>query len=189
MSLKIISGKFGSRPLVSPKGIQTRPTTAMARKALFDMCQEMIEEAHVLDLFAGSGAIGLEALSLGASSAVFVEKSRLALDAIGKNIDLLNVEKNCRILAKEALGAVTLLEKEGETFDLIYSDPPYEMPLDPILKALDTSSLLKPEGRLFIESNKQAPDCELKNLILKNSRRFGICFLHQYRLKSINSST
>ena len=93
MSLRIIAGEFRNRLLKSPKSLQTRPTLAILRKAVFDILQPYIHQAHFLDLFAGSGLMGIEALSRGASHTTFVDNDRNAIRCIRENISLLNLQK------------------------------------------------------------------------------------------------
>ena len=91
MTLRIIGGKFKGRLIKTPKGEKTRPTSAILRKAVFDICQNQITDARFLDLFAGSGAMGLEALSRGASHATFVERDKHSVSCLKENLALLNL--------------------------------------------------------------------------------------------------
>lgn len=113
MSLKILGGTFRSRNLLAPKGDTTRPSLAILRKSLFDSLQGSLAEARVLDLCAGSGAIGFEALSRGAAHATFVERERSALDCIRKNIDILSVLAQCSIMACDVFEALKKLQKKS----------------------------------------------------------------------------
>jgi 16S rRNA (guanine966-N2)-methyltransferase len=178
MSLRILGGKFRGRLLHSPKGEQTRPTTSMLRKAVFDILQDRIEEKRFLDLFAGSGAMGFEALSRGAAHVTFVETNRLALKAIYQNLELLNIEAT--VLKKPA---EEVLKKSKESFDLIYADPPYEQKgvYEALLKGVDEGEILRIEGILFVESKSPFPaQVKLKHLALIDERRFGSSLLRQY---------
>lgn len=149
--MRIIGGRFKGHRLTVPATI--RPTSAQLREAVFNIAQSYLEGATVLDLFCGSGAIGLEALSRGAQSATFVD---LHTQAVKENLARLNL--TATVLRLDALSA---LKKLDASFDLIYVDPPYEAtPKKPapatcyaaqILAFIDTSSLLKPGGLLFIE--------------------------------------
>jgi 16S rRNA (guanine966-N2)-methyltransferase len=181
MTLKIIAGKFKGRFLKAPKTNTTRPTQGMLREAVFNICQNEVDEARFLDLFAGSGAMGLEALSRGAAHAVFVEKNRQALVCIKDNISALEVEKQTLILPTDAARALEILLKQAAQFELIYVDPPYETPLD--LTSL--APLLSPNGTLFVEERHQPKKVhqpiELPGLKLKETRRFGIALLSIYQ--------
>ena len=126
----IIGGQCRRRKLSSPKGGNVRPTTGRLREALFDICQPFIEDATVLDLFAGTGAVGLEALSRGARSATFVEMDRSVVRCLQKNIKDLDFENAATVLCGDAFKVVPQL---GQSFDIIYVDPPYEKELSDVL--------------------------------------------------------
>jgi 16S rRNA (guanine966-N2)-methyltransferase len=187
MTLRVLGGNFRGRLLQSPRGSQTRPTTSMLRKAVFDILQNSIEETRFLDLFAGSGAMGIEALSRGASQATFVDSHKEALRCIHANLAALQLEKEATIYSYDVFDVLKKLEKKGETFQLIYADPPYHKKsiYTDLLSYLDSSSLLEPGGLLFLESlhpsSFQAPD--LRHLICIDQRRFSTSLLQQYKYK------
>lgn len=183
MSLRIIAGKFKGRFLKTPKSTTTRPTQGALREAVFNICQMNIVEAQVLDLFAGSGAIGFEALSRGASHVTMIERDKQAISCIKKNCEDLEVTAQVTLLSLDAESALRKLTKP---FDIIYVDPPYDLPLGPILEPLAEKNLLSPHGTLFVEERydpkrKTTPPA-LKNLLLKSSRRFGTAILHEYHI-------
>jgi 16S rRNA (guanine966-N2)-methyltransferase len=183
MSLRVLGGKYRSLLLQSPRGAQTRPTTSMLRKAVFDIMQNSIEGTHFLDLFAGSGAMGIEALSRGASHATFVESHKDALRCIKANLAALKLE--AAVYSYDVFDALKKLEKKGETFDIIYADPPYHITTiyEELLSYLDSSKLLTKGGTLFLESLSPSPlkKMELKHLVPIDQRRFGTSLLHRYR--------
>ncbi len=122
--MRIISGKWRSRPLIAPKGDTTRPTADRTRETLFSMLNSRLgtfEGLSVMDLFAGSGALGLEALSRGAATCVFVEQDKAALDALDKNIAKLEAGQQCDIRRASVLS----LGRPIKPYDLILMDPPY----------------------------------------------------------------
>lgn len=122
--MRIISGTWRSRPLVAPKGDTTRPTADRTREALFSMLASRLgtfERLHILDLFSGSGALGLEALSRGAAKCVFVEQDRAALDALEANITKLGAKAQCEVRKTSVL----TLGPATRAYDLILMDPPY----------------------------------------------------------------
>jgi len=192
----IIAGIHRHQRLKSPKGNQTRPTSSRLRESLFNICQQTIGEARFLDIFAGSAAMGLEAISRGAKSATFIEADREALRCIESNIEHLKVQRQCQILRGEAFAMLHLLEKQGKTFDIIYVDPPYctRVPGSPdfysvqMIKWIDQHALLAPEGFLFIEEkfNNQPQMDQLQTLSLVNSRRMGAAALQQYKKFSVD---
>jgi 16S rRNA (guanine(966)-N(2))-methyltransferase RsmD len=174
MSLQIIAGLYRGRRLISPKGDQTRPTQGILREALFNILQNQIAGSHFLDLFAGSGAIGLEALSRGAQEVVFVEHNRLALQALKANIERLACK--ARVLPFDIFKALKLL---SNPFDLIFADPPYDqIDLPRLLSSL--SHLVKPETSLFLEVPAASPSFSPAQWRLIDQRKFGIARLDRY---------
>jgi 16S rRNA (guanine966-N2)-methyltransferase len=158
LSIRVIAGRFKRRTLVTPTGLATRPTAARAREALFSVLGAL-EGASVLDLYAGSGALGIEALSRGARQAVLVERERGALACIQKNIDALGIASECRALAVP----VERLSHERLSafgpFDLVFCDPPWD-DLGAALLALPAlGACLAPSARLVLEHpHKVRPD-------------------------------
>lgn len=122
--MKITSGKYKYRKIEIPKGI--RPTTEKVREAIFSMTAGLLPGASVLDLFAGSGAMGLEALSRGAKRCVFCEKARTVQKSLLANIDNCKAGPEASIIAKDYAAALLDLSKDGECFDIVIMDPPYE---------------------------------------------------------------
>jgi 16S rRNA (guanine966-N2)-methyltransferase len=124
--MRIVGGEFGSRRLVAPAGRGTRPSSDRLRGALFAALQD-VTGARALDLFAGSGALGLEALSRGAASCDFVERDRAALAALEANVDALGLGTRGRILAGDVRAVLRRLAREGRRYDLVLIDPPYRL--------------------------------------------------------------
>jgi len=153
--MRIGSGTFSGRKLHAPKGVQTRPTGARLKKSLFDVLasSSALADARVLDLFAGAGALGLESLSRGAAQSVFVERGRQACDVIRRNIEELDVVDRGEVLPMDVRAAITKLEQEGETFDLVFADPPYkeEDVLSELLSVLGAGQLVVSEGLVVVE--------------------------------------
>ncbi len=159
------------------------------RKAVFDILQSQVEGARFLDLFAGSGAMGLEALSRDAVHATFVESDRLALRCIEENIHTLKVELKCSMLGYDCLHALKKLAKGNQRFDVVYADPPYAAAaplLKEILLFFDGNDLLNKGGVLFLEE-AVPPSLKPENFSLTqlrhiDSRSFSRSTLHQFRL-------
>jgi 16S rRNA (guanine966-N2)-methyltransferase len=126
--MRIIGGTYGSLPLVAPRGRTTRPTSDRVREALFGILEsaEVVANARVIDLYAGTGALALEALSRGAAYATLVESSREALDAIRTNVATLGVVDRTKVVAGDVLKAVRHLSP-GPPFDLVLVDPPWAL--------------------------------------------------------------
>jgi 16S rRNA (guanine966-N2)-methyltransferase len=150
--MRIVAGTFRSRRLVAPAGQGTRPTSDRAREALFAMLAD-ISGARVLDCFAGSGALGLEALSRGAATCTFVERDRAALGALRANVAALAVGDRCAVRAADVRRALRADAAAGRQYDLFLIDPPYPMLMD-VLPALDRllGDLAPPGARLALES-------------------------------------
>jgi len=187
----IIAGHYRHQRLNLPKGTHTRPSASRLREALFNICQSKIEDARFLDLFAGSGAVGLEALSRGAKTATFVDSHAESVRCIQKNIAQLKVAPQCQILMGDVLKMLKWLDKQKQTFDIIFADPPYQTCVnetekiffsEAVIRFIDQSTLLAPEGRLFIEEDdRHQPRLEdLQTLRLHNTRRLGQAALQQY---------
>lgn len=190
----IIAGLYRRQRLISPKGAGTRPTASRLREALFNICQNLVEGVRFLDLFAGSGAMGFEALSRGAQFVTFIDAHKEAIHCIRQNAAHLQVNDQCLILQGEVFSLLTRLHKQGQVFDIIFADPPYCTPvsLSPassnvfysskIIEWIDTHSMLTKGGRLFIEEDfNHQPQLEnLNTLELKDSRRIGHASLQQY---------
>jgi 16S rRNA (guanine966-N2)-methyltransferase len=123
--MRISAGEHRGRRLQSPKGTKTRPTSDLLRQAVFNVLGARIQGARVLDLFAGTGSVGLEALSRGASTATFVEWDRRAVLILRSNLATLNLTGKARVIAGDVLQALRRFQASGETFDCIFLDPPY----------------------------------------------------------------
>ena len=149
--MRIIAGEYRSRPLTAPRGTNTRPTLDQTREALFNILQGRVEGTRFLDLYAGSGAVALEAVSRGAASAVLCDQAHAACACIRENIRKLGCESKTRLMEMPDLRAVAMLAREGAQFDLIYLDPPYAMDLTPVLAILKEADLLAPGGLIIAE--------------------------------------
>lgn len=179
--MRVIAGELGGRPLRAPAGRRTRPTSERVREALFAMLDD-VAGTSVLDLFAGSGGLGIEALSRGAADAVFVERDALALRALRANLDALGLDlPRARVRRSGALAALRSARRREETYDLIFIDPPYAQAhgwgreLSPLLPPM-----LAPAARVVVESDRRAP-LELE-LELERERRYGDTTIRIHRL-------
>ncbi|MCI8505436.1 MAG: 16S rRNA (guanine(966)-N(2))-methyltransferase RsmD [Lachnospiraceae bacterium] len=129
--MRVIAGTARRLPLKTLEGPKTRPTTDRIKETLFNMLQADVGGSRFLDLFAGSGAIGIEALSRGARECVFVEKNKKAAECIWENLIFTRLEKGAELLECDALTAIGRLEDAGgEVFDLIFMDPPYRQGME-----------------------------------------------------------
>lgn len=151
--MRVIAGTARRLPLVTPKGMDTRPTTDRIKETLFNMLQFDLPGCRFLDLFAGSGGIGIEALSRGASEAVFVDNSREAVDCIRQNLEKTKLQKQAEILPMDCISALRRLEERQEAFDIIFMDPPYQSRCEgEILNYLEKSSLVNADTQIIIEA-------------------------------------
>lgn len=123
--MRVIAGQFRSRPLAAPRGRDTRPTSDRLRETLFNVLAPRMEGAIFLDLYAGSGAVGIEALSRGAKEAIFVENAETALRAIRANLASLGIRGGYSLEARSAATALKRLAASGKVVDVVFLDPPY----------------------------------------------------------------
>ena len=151
--MRIIAGTARSLPLRAPEGLDTRPTSDQIKETLFNMLQYDIPGCYFLDLFAGSGQMGLESLSRGGEYSVFVENNRKAAKCIEENIAFTKFDKSARLLTSDAVSALYTLEGKYK-FDIVFMDPPYNKELEKgVLEYLSTSSLLKPDSIIIVEAS------------------------------------
>jgi 16S rRNA (guanine966-N2)-methyltransferase len=150
--LRIIGGEFKGRKLLSVRGRNTRPTADRIREALFNILSAQIYEAVVLDLFAGTGALGLEALSRGAQSAFFIESNKNTLSILKRNIQACNVESRTTEVQWNIVKNLNCIRSMEPAFNLVFMDPPYNKHLlEPTLSNLHESCCLDPSARVIIE--------------------------------------
>jgi 16S rRNA (guanine(966)-N(2))-methyltransferase RsmD len=168
--MRVVAGRYGGRRLVAPPGSATRPTSDRVREALFSVLGPSVQGARVLDLYAGSGALAIEALSRGAASAVFVDRSPRALVAIRANLEALGIEADVRRC--EAAAALRAASARADAYDLVFLDPPYRRAAElgrELSEALP--AVLAPGARVVSESDRREP-LELA-LPLVDERRYG----------------
>jgi 16S rRNA (guanine966-N2)-methyltransferase len=170
--MRVIAGSHGGRRLKAPPGRGTRPTAERVREALFSILGDLRDE-RVLDLFAGTGALGIEALSRGAASAVFVERDARAAGILRENLAALEIgAERAEVRRSDALAVLRAAGERAELYDLVLIDPPYAdaaslgAKLTPLL-----APLLAPDARIVVESDRRRP-LELQAPIL-TERRYG----------------
>jgi 16S rRNA (guanine966-N2)-methyltransferase len=167
--MRVIAGTYRGASLKAPRGERTRPTSDRVREALFSILAS-VQDARVLDLFAGSGALGIEALSRGAASATFVDSAAPAVAVVRENLERLGLE--AEVLRIPALRALACTPIAGRQYDLVFLDPPYRLAssLGPELSRV-LPTILAPEARVVAESDRRAP-LELE-LPLIRERQYG----------------
>ena len=172
--VRLVAGRLGGRRLVAPRDAATRPTSEKVREAIFAILGAPGES--VLDLYAGSGALGLEALSRGAQRLVVVESRRPALDALRTNLTALGVEADVTVVPRPVERSAASLAPLGP-FSLVVADPPYALvetgAVSRALEGLVAAGLLAPGGRLVLEHASRSEPPVLAGLSLDDSRRYG----------------
>jgi 16S rRNA (guanine(966)-N(2))-methyltransferase RsmD len=181
--MRIIAGALKGRRLVTPRGDATRPTADQVRIALMDTLTPRLPEARVLDLFAGAGGVGLEALSRGAAHATFVERDPRAVTALRQNVATLGVGALVAVHRADVLRELPALYHAGERFDVVFLDPPYDADLvETTLQSLGGGGLLLPEGLVVAQHfTKRTPAPTIGALATFRTRRFGETTLTFYR--------
>ena len=151
--MRVIAGKARSIPLYSVEGQDTRPTTDRIKETLFNMLQDQLADCLFVDLFSGSGAIGIEALSRGARKAIFVEKAPKAVACINDNLKKTKLDSDAIVMTTDAVAAIYRLDG-GEPADFIFMDPPYNLQLEQqVLEALKNSTLVDEYTTIIIEAD------------------------------------
>ncbi len=181
--LRIVAGESRGRALKTPKGPGIRPTSGRVREALFNILGQRLDGLAVLDLFAGTGALGLEALSRGAARATFVDSGREALGLVRQNIAILGVGPRCRVIELKVTPASLAKLSPTGPHDLIFADPPYAaLDAPELLAALGASGLLAKGGRVVLERSSKAASVECAGGLWRfDSRSFGDTALDLYQ--------
>lgn len=171
--MHIIAGTARGRQILTPKGRNTRPTLGRVKESLFGILQFSLEGARVLDLYAGSGSLGLEALSRGAAFAVFNDMDRACCELIRKNISTLGFMDRASVMQMDALSAIARLAG-GQSFDITFLDPPYRMGAQQALEELFRTGLIAPGGRVVVEHAwEDAPHAVGERMICADVRKYG----------------
>ncbi|NLB90678.1 MAG: 16S rRNA (guanine(966)-N(2))-methyltransferase RsmD [Clostridiales bacterium] len=182
--MHIISGNAKGRKILTLDGENTRPTQGRVRESLFSILYPHIQKARILDLFAGSGSLALEGLSRGAESAVAVDAQKRAIEIIKKNRTALGFASQMKILHLSWEKALFQLKKQGDLFELIFVDPPYEMAdQEKIFQGLVSYRLLAPKGMIVYEHGSRQEEPVIKELIAFDRRKYGDTWLTFYRWK------
>jgi 16S rRNA (guanine(966)-N(2))-methyltransferase RsmD len=173
--MRITGGVAKGIPIKAPKGLETRPTSDKVREAVFQTLEGLLEGRRALDLFAGSGALGLEALSRGADSCVFVEKSLATAKILLENVNKAGFREKADIIRTDFRNAARTLHKKGELFDLIFIDPPYEGGyLEEVASILVSHPIITPDAVLVVEHFKKTiPPPEIAGISLSRTRFYG----------------
>jgi len=178
--MRVTGGKGRGQRLKVPSGSRVRPTSDKVKQALFNILGDRVIGAGFLDLYAGAGGIGIEALSRGAGRVVFVDSSRESLAVIRMNIEQTGFESRSRTEWSEA---ETFLTKPSESYDIIFLDPPYAVEMQPLLELISHSGLVKPDGIVVAEHfKKQLSPERAGSLALYREARYGDTVLAFYKI-------
>jgi len=169
--MRVVGGELGGRTLRAPRGRATRPTSERAREAIFSILAD-VSENRVLDLFAGSGALGIEALSRGAARATFVDSAPAAVAAIEHNLTVLGVSERARVVAADVGVALRAAARGADKYDLVFIDPPYAL-AGGLAALLDAAlpPVLAEGARVLTESDRREPLA--LGLPCSGERRYG----------------
>lgn len=176
--MRVIAGTAGGRRLVVPRGDRTRPTADRVREAVFSSLQPRLPGARVLNLFAGSGALAIEALSRGADHATLVERARPALDAIRRNLDAAGVADRAVVVSADLPGA---LDRVEGPFDVVFLDPPYGLDRDVLAVVLERlHAHCAPDAAIRLEQATRAGEPPWpEDLLPGRTRRYGDTSIHE----------
>ena len=182
--MRIVSGEFRGKALIAPKGDATRPTSDRARQAIFNILEhapwsEGVRERRVIDLFAGSGALGFEALSRGAAFCLFVETDEAARGAIRDNVEAMGLFGRTRVHRRSAIDLGVRPGADGPAFDLAFLDPPYAKGLgEQALEKLTTGGWLAPGAVVVFERGVAEPTPEVAGYTSLDVRDYGAARVH-----------
>ncbi len=173
--MRVLAGELKGQRLSAPRGSVTRPTADRVRIACLDTLMPVLPAGPFLDLFAGAGGVGIEALSRGAPSAVFVEQDALALRALRDNVERLKLGARARIVRADAARAVEDLARRGERFAVVFLDPPYASPrAAPALAAVATGEVLLAGAIIVLQHGSKAPPPESLGVVrVARAKKFG----------------
>lgn len=179
--MRVIAGIAGGRKLKAVKGTNTRPTADRVKEALFNILQNKISESLFLDLFAGTGSIGIEALSRGAAKAVLIDSNKQAIDVIRENLASTGLE--AEVYHQDVLRLLSILGRQEKSFDLIFLDPPYQLGIEEqILVNISHYNLLMEEGIVIVEhSSKKSLPFLVESLCLFRTQKYGDTSLSFYK--------
>jgi 16S rRNA (guanine966-N2)-methyltransferase len=181
--MRIVGGDLGGRVLRAPAGAATRPTSEKVRQAIFNILPDP-DGAQVLDLFAGSGALGIESLSRGAAHATFFEKAKPALDSLRGNLRELGIEARATVLAGDSI-ALAARHAPAAPYRLVFVDPPYRSDLATRGVLAISQANLAPDAVIVIEHDKRnPPPDELGSLLRTDQRRYGDTLVSFYRVRT-----
>lgn len=174
--MRVISGTAGRLKLITPEGMDVRPTTDRIKETLYNIISPRLYDIDFLDIFAGSGGIGIEALSRGANSCVFVDNYKESERCIKKNLETTKLADKATVMMTDAVGAISRLYKNGKRFDIIFMDPPYNCGWEKkILEEISNYPILKENGLIIVEASAATEFDYLEDMgfILSREKSYG----------------
>ena len=183
--MRVISGKVRGLKLNAPKNDDVRPTTDRVKESLFNMINSYMMDSDILDLFAGTGSLGIECLSRGANQCIFVDNSKESINIVKSNIKKARVENESIVLNLDFKSAINSLSSKNKQFDVIFMDPPYYKNMfSDALSAVDNNNLLKEDGIIVVEHDTvdKFPD-NMGRLYKSREKKYGNTTLTFYKLE------
>lgn len=183
--LRVISGKARGLKLNTPKSEDVRPTTDRVKESLFNIINPYIMDGDILDLFAGTGSLGIECLSRGANKCVFVDLNRSSIDIVKSNIKKARVEENSEVMNVDFKSAIERVKNNSYKFDIIFMDPPYYKDMfQDALERIDKANILKEDGIIVVEHDtKQEFPENVGNLVKNRNKKYGNTTLTFYSME------
>lgn len=181
--VRVISGEAGGLKLKTLKGRETRPTSDMVKGGLFNMISPYTKDTRFLDLFCGTGSLGIEALSRGAKSSYFVDSSSASIAVVKENLAHTKLSEKAFVIQSDVFNAINKLSHNAEIFDIIFLDPPYNAGFEgDVLIRLSESGIIRDDGMVIIETDytSRLPE-KAGRLIWEKDRRYGRTLLSFYR--------
>jgi 16S rRNA (guanine(966)-N(2))-methyltransferase RsmD len=177
-----MGGSARGRKLKGPAGLNFRPTTGRVKEFIFSYLGRDVETARILDLFSGTGSLGIEAISRGANESIFVEQSLQCIKILSRNLEICNFKEKSKIIKGDVFSQLRKMGRSGEMFDYIMADPPFKKFLKTcIVKTVEKNQLLGSNGLLIIEHEFHDNDLSDSILELIKQRRFGNCVISIYK--------
>lgn len=184
LGVRVISGSARGLKLNTPGDDRVRPTTDRVKESMFNIVQDWVYDSQVLDLFAGSGALGIEALSRGASQAVFCDNSLDSIKIIKSNTEKARVVDRSQIISGDFKRCLRDMEAENQSFDMIFVDPPYYKGLfEEVLDTIRSCKILKKDGIVIVEHDAKRPIGQVEGLEVYKEKKYGITMLTFYCLE------
>lgn len=184
LGVRVISGSARGLKLNTPGDDRVRPTTDRVKESMFNIVQDWVYDSQVLDLFAGSGALGIEALSRGASQAVFCDNSLDSIKIIKSNIEKARLADRSQIVSGDFKRCLRDMEAKNQSFDMIFVDPPYYKGLfEEVLDTIRSCKILKKDGIVIVEHDAKRPIGQVEGLEVYKEKKYGITMLTFYCLE------